>query len=181
MVDVSEAPLAGLSLRCWLDYLSAWDAGLPATNSLAVRFVEVIMADKAERATFGRWCLTSLYEPERGSSSLGGQWGGGLDAWWSTTPTRPREFALSKYPLPSRVLLPTLLECFDERPARFARMLFLFTTGLGFRLPPTERSQLAAIVAPYATSDHGLRPLLMLGRDVDPRARELLLGMDEDD
>jgi hypothetical protein len=140
-----------------------------------------VTADTIVRSEFGRWCLTTLFEPERGPAISGGQWGGGMYGWWTTAPAKPAEYALTKHPIPSRVLLPTLLERFTDDPPRFARMMFLFSGGFGYRLPPAERDQLRSVVARYRTPDGGYRPLLELGRDVDPLARELLDGMDEDD
>ncbi len=86
---------------------------------------------------------------------------------------KPAQFALMRYPLTGEILLPAVLAWFTSEPAQYARWLYLFATGQGYRLPPRERARLDAVTSAY-DADGRLRPLLELGRGVDPRADRML-------
>ncbi|RFA14410.1 hypothetical protein B7R22_09225 [Subtercola boreus] len=174
MLDLDDAPVpSGTTADLWRSYVTAYRADTPARKTLCRIFTDALVADPTALARFGIWALSCLFDTDDDASLPLGQWGGGLVDSHSLHATKPTVFALLGYPLTGLVLMPVLLDLFHSQPERYARWLFLFVSGPGYRLPPAESAILRATAEPYK-GDYGYRSLLELGRDVDPRARRML-------
>lgn len=155
-------------------YVEQWQTGRPSASDSLAQFVQTVVSDLPARDRFADWCFRGLLDPIEGApAGMSGQWGGGMSGWYTTEPSKPARFALLKHPLTGRVLLPSLLSWFAEDPRRYARWLYEFALGQGYRLPLADKAQLDAVTRQYM-EEGSLRPLLELGQDVDHRAKRML-------
>jgi hypothetical protein len=118
----------------WLDYVDAWDSGRRRDALAMAEAVTVSLEDldDVQRKLFGEWLCERLFDDSEGWH---GQFGGGLK-YLDGGYDRPIDYALSTYPLTSRVVIPYLCAARPQGDGRSLRWLYQCLIGLSCRLPP---------------------------------------------